>query len=149
MIDILITSIIYLVNTEQKAAALALSKGGWEGWLQCELWLHLVMNSITVERELAYPGMRLRCDLVVGDSQPRIWTEIKAFGIFREDEQFIEVIRQDALKLNSVPVGDTALLVVVVPKTAVGHVVQQLKTVWLGFRHEDAETVGIFYLSTR
>ena len=41
------------VLNSEKASAIALSKGGWEGWLQCELWYELSIEQTTeVEREV-------------------------------------------------------------------------------------------------
>lgn len=37
--------VVTVVNNE-RVAALCLSKGGWEGWLQAELWYYLSIEKI-------------------------------------------------------------------------------------------------------
>ena len=66
------------VADSERAARYSLSKGGWEGWLQCELWGYLGIDkspNLEVEREVRYPNTNYYCDLVVGGE---IWVEIKA-----------------------------------------------------------------------
>jgi hypothetical protein len=78
-LDTFIDCVGYIVGTP-RGAALSLSKGGWEGWLQCEAWLMLTEAQHTVEREAPYPGRPgLRCDLLVTGGTP-LWVELKAFG---------------------------------------------------------------------
>ncbi len=106
----------------QRANALSLSKGGWEGWLQCELWAELsIQDGITAERELSYPtpNHALRCDLVTtlpgGD---HCWIEIKAYGAFRQGDEnaFLDAIAIDVHKLGHIkPAGVSGLSLVVVP----------------------------------
>lgn len=97
----------------EEASTLSLSKGGWEGWLQCELWLWLTDEGVTVEREVPYPEDAGRCDLVV---EERHWVELKAFGIFREKDEraFVESFLEDICKLESRPSGTSGLALLVV-----------------------------------
>ncbi len=141
--------VMTVVNRES-AAALSLSKGGWEGWIQCELWgyLSLVKNE-TVEREVPYPNSGQRCDLVVGSSPPQLWVEIKAFGIFREGDadRFLDSIAQDVYKLDNKPIGSSGLVLVIVPKGIGAAFGQALfRRGWRGFVNRDGEYVTVYYM---
>lgn len=102
-----IEDVLAVVNTEA-AVSLCLSKGGWEGWLQCELWRYLTIEkNESPEREVAYPDSRNRCDLVASDDGTPLWVEIKAFGIFRtgDEDLFLDSIGLDIQKLSGKPPG--------------------------------------------
>ncbi|CAJ2864720.1 hypothetical protein [Burkholderia pseudomallei] len=109
--------------------ALCLSKGGWEGWLQCELWREINIEHRTpAEREVAYPAPNAesRCDLVVEAAQNdrQIWIEIKVYSIYRAGEaaQFVDSVTADLRKLDRAPPGVKTLLLVVVPRSIGGEV---------------------------
>lgn len=144
-----VNDIVAVVNN-QKAAALSLSKGGWEGWLQCELWYYLNVTkqpAESTEREVKYPNNPQYCDLVSGNQ----WIELKAFGEFREgDEQrFMDSVAQDVHKLGNIPHGANGFAAVVVTKS-IGDAVRQafINRGWHGFTRTDAEYVSIFSLTT-
>lgn len=139
-----------VVNNEM-AAHLCLSSGGWEGWLQCELWSHLVSKGDAAEREVSYPDPynNLRCDLVSMHKSAELWVEIKAFGIFRQgDEQrFLDAIARDVMKLDARPANTYGLALVVVPKAILGPFMEALKKRrWNGFGHQDSDYVAVFSL---
>lgn len=143
--------LIDVVNTPA-ATSLALSKGGWEGWVQCELWRHLVDKGENVEREAPYPlpYSNMRCDLIAatGDGTP-LWVEIKAFGIFRQGDEvrFLDSVSNDVLKLDRKPNDAIGLAVVIVPKTIEDSFRRALSDRgWHGFKVEEAEYVAVFYL---
>ena len=56
------------------------SKGGWEGWLQAELFYYLSQNFKEIKREKKYPeeypGMK--CDLYVKEGEVEMYIELKA-----------------------------------------------------------------------
>ncbi len=145
-----LNDVIAVVNTEA-AASLCLSKGGWEGWLQCELWRHLSINQReTVEREVAYPGTRARCDLLASDNGVPLWVEIKCYGAFREGDAdaFLDGIAADVGKLDGRPHGTRGLSLVVVPKAigdSFGQALQARR--WLGFQRTDAMYASVYHLT--
>lgn len=145
-----LNDIIAVVDTEQ-AATLCLSKGGWEGWLQCELWRYLsIEKEETVERELRYPGSNYRCDLVVGFAAPQLWVELKAFGEFRagDADAFLDDIAADVHKLPSKPLGAKGLAVVVVPKGIKAAFRAALsQRGWHGFQEADAMYCTIYHMA--
>jgi hypothetical protein len=109
--------IVAIVNSE-KAAALCLSKGGWEGWLQAELWYRCMMAREGVEREKPFPNNQgIRCDLVGTDAGLEVWLELKAFGVFREGDvqRFLDGIGLDVQKLAYKPGGTKGVSIFVVP----------------------------------
>ncbi|NEO15398.1 MULTISPECIES: hypothetical protein [unclassified Moorena] len=139
-----------VVNSEG-VAALSLSKGGWEGWLQCQLWAYLSLTKKqTVEREVLYPNSRQRCDLVVGFADPKLWVELKAFGIFRtgDEEEFLNSIAYDVLKLKNRPNGSTALVLVILPKVSsewFETAIEQGR--WNGFEKQEEKYVNLYYMT--
>jgi hypothetical protein len=145
-----IRDVLEVVNSEA-ASSLCLSKGGWEGWLQCELWRYLtIIKSESVERELAYPGTRERCDLVVSFNGVPMWIEIKAFGIFREGDanRFLDSIGMDIMKLAKKPHGANGLALVVVPK-AIGDAFNEAlrSRKWLGFECTDSKYAFVYHMT--
>jgi len=146
-----INDVLAVVDSDA-AGSLCLSKGGWEGWLQCELWRYLTLGKDeVVERELAYPGSRDRCDLVISSSAaPPLWVEIKAFGIFREGDadRFLDSIGLDMMKLEFKPHGARGLALVVVP-TAIGdalHAALQARK-WFGFERTNSKYASVYHLT--
>lgn len=144
-----INDVLKVVNSES-AAALCLSKGGWEGWLQCELWRYLtVVKNEPVEREIAYPGSRTRCDLVATHDGAPLWVEIKAFGIFREGDPdvFLDSIGLDIQKLAEKPAGARALVLVVVPKAISDAFTQALRDRrWYNFQTTDSTYAAVYHM---
>lgn len=145
-----INDVLAVVNNEA-AMTLALSKGGWEGWLQCELWRYLTHKGESAERELAYPGKSTRCDLFVqANGQPPLWAEIKAFGSFRDGDvaRFLDSIAQDIAKLDDKPQGSAALALVVVPATLGDNFANMLRQRgWLGFNQATTPYLTIYHMS--
>ena len=92
--DELIYEIAVVCQARDEALnTLCLSKGGWEGWLQCQLYLDMRIpqqdwwwnpdgvSREKMRREVAYPSGGERCDLVIGNLvQGEWWIEIKAYG---------------------------------------------------------------------
>ena len=145
----ILEDIQHLVNTDE-ATALCLSKGGWEGWLQCQLWLYLTIEKdVLVEREVSYPDSNTRCDLVIEDDGDQLWIEIKAYGIFRESRinSFLDGVALDISKLEDRPAGTTGLVTVVVPNAIAESFYEGIKSRhWLGFEVEEGEYAVIFYM---
>lgn len=145
-----INDVLSVVNNEA-AGSLCLSKGGWEGWLQCELWRYLTISkNESAEREVAYPGSRDRCDLVVSFNGTPLWVEIKAFGIFREGDadRFLDSIGIDITKLANKPHGTNGLALVVVPKAIGDAFNQALKSrKWLGFERTDSKYAYVYHMT--
>ena len=145
-----IDDVITVVNNDV-AASFCLSKGGWEGWLQCELWRHLTITKNEVaEREFPYPiGGAARCDLVTSRNGTALWVEIKAFGIFREGDEtlFLDSIGVDVQKLSRKPAGALGLSIVVVP-AAIGeafHVALATRR-WVNFERRDCDYASVYSL---
>lgn len=138
-----------VINTE-KAAALCLSKGGWEGWLQCELWSHLSLEKgETVEREVAYPESRERCDLVIG-SNSQLWVELKAYAIFREGDanRFLDAVAYDIDKLSALPEETEKLVLVVVPQAIAESFSDAIsQRGWNGFEVVELTYAFVFYMN--
>ncbi|MGS0894636.1 hypothetical protein ACVBGC_19200 [Burkholderia stagnalis] len=145
-----INDVLAVVNTEA-AAALCLSKGGWEGWMQCELWRYLSINrQEAVEREVAYPGGRERCDLVASAGGVPLWVEIKCYGIFREGDgdRFLDAIAKDLSKLDMKPPGARGLALVVVPKAIADSFDGALRARrWLGFQTTESLYARVYHLT--
>ncbi|TAN06837.1 MAG: hypothetical protein EPN36_03655 [Rhodanobacteraceae bacterium] len=142
--------ILDVVNTAA-AASLSLSKGGWEGWVQCELWRHLVDKGESAEREAPYPVpySNLRCDLVADADGTPLWVEIKAFGVFRHGDEvrFLDSVSTDVMKLGSKPEGAIGLAVVIVPNAIADSFRRALSDRgWHGFKVQEAEYVSVFHL---
>ncbi len=142
---------IMLVVDSETAGALCLSKGGWEGWLQCELWRHLtVTRNEVVEREIGYPGGRERCDLLASYEGTPLWVEIKAFGIFREGDadRFLDSIGLDVMKLDRKPAATRGISVVVVPK-AIGDAFHNAlrSRRWLGYERKDGTYAAVYHMA--
>lgn len=90
------------------------SKGGWEGWLQAELWYDITFSeNLVVGREVALPGGGGRCDLVI----EALWVELKCFSAFTYPniEGFITACKEDAVKLRDYAGGD-GVAVSILPK---------------------------------
>jgi len=147
----------YLVNTLSKivnkefAVTLSLSKGGWEGWLQCELWYIMsIYDKKEVEREVAYPSPqnKKRCDLVI-KSDKDIWIELKAFGIFRKSSvpDFVKKVEKDVKKIKDYrPANTQGFAFVVVPNTIATDFEEGLKESDLdGFTSSPREYSTLFY----
>jgi hypothetical protein len=144
-----INDVMAVVNRET-AVTLCLSKGGWEGWLQCELWRYLTIDkNESAEREVAYPGGRGRCDLVVSHDRAPLWVEIKCFGIFRDGDanRFMDSIAKDIWKLDRKPAGASGLALVVVPRAIGDAFNEALKARnWLGFQRMVSEHAFVYYM---
>jgi hypothetical protein len=142
--DEILYPLLTIVNGP-KAGELSLSKGGWEGWLQCELWAALNSNKIANEREVSFPGTRKRCDLVV---KQILWIELKAYGIFREGDanEFLDAVAADVDKLiNERPKRTLGLLIVVVPNAIAESFSQAInERKWKGFTQKSYTYVTIY-----
>jgi len=139
-----INDVFEVINTE-KAAALCLSRGGWEGWLQCELWGYLsIEKKIEVEREVPYPRSREKCDLVVRSTDRDLWVELKACGLFREGDinRFLDAVAVDVHKIGNRPMNTNGRVLVVVPKAMLGEIHQHG---WNGFEKAEGRYAFVFY----
>jgi hypothetical protein len=150
ILDDIIESVLTIMESE-KASALSLSKGGWEGWLQCELWANLSLKKqFSVERELPYPKKNTRCDLVIASLEAIVWIEIKAYGIFRDGDEaaFLDSVAQDVYKLSSEkPEGSKGLSLVVVPTSISDNLEKEfISRKWAGFKQHKSKYVHLFYL---
>lgn len=111
--DTIMDALLKVLNTE-RAKELFLSKGGWEGWLQCELWSRLNMDyRLSTEREIKYDLLSYYCDLVI---QEEVWVELKAFGLFRENDlsNFVAGVIRDVDKINHRPLKTHGIVFCVV-----------------------------------
>ncbi|WP_444931173.1 hypothetical protein ACJJIF_05150 [Microbulbifer sp. SSSA002] len=141
--------VVAVVNRE-RVGVLCLSQGGWEGWLQCEIWAYLNAEknpAESVEREVRYPGADMYCDLVANGN---LWIELKAFGAFREgdEKRFMDSIAKDVWKIDQRPEGTKGLVLVVVPKAIGEDLVKGFyERGWTGFNRQDEEYVSLFYLA--
>jgi hypothetical protein len=155
-------NVVAEIMNQPVAQAICLSTGGWEGWLQCQLWYALTqrIHPVQADREVQYPNAQQRCDLVVAlnpnkPGQPaydigqnvEVWIEIKALGGNQVNnlDNFINGIRNDVLKLNNRNVP--GLSIVVVPKLfrdelegAFNH------NNWQGFIRRDIQNSSAYYL---
>ncbi|MEM7758647.1 MAG: hypothetical protein AAF298_11045 [Cyanobacteria bacterium P01_A01_bin.40] len=145
-----IKDVFAVINTE-KAGAMCLSKGGWEGWLQCELWWHLsIEKKLEVEREVSYPGSSKRCDLVLRNSNPELWIELKAYGVFREGDadRFLNAIATDVLKIEDLPSTANGLVLVVLPNAIAESFHSAInRRGWHGFKSAQGKYATIFHMS--
>jgi hypothetical protein len=139
------------VVDNEVAGALCLSKGGWEGWLQCELWRHLaIVQGVAAEREVPYPAGRERCDLVIqSPGSPAEWVEIKAFGVFREGDvdRFLDSIALDLMKLSGKPFGSIGCSLVVVP-AAIGQAFAEALNSrrWVGYAQAHFRYASLYHM---
>lgn len=90
------------------------TKGGWEGWLQCELSLHLYkkysnISNWTIFREQnSYSNNSLRSDIEINDGNSYTIVELKALGLGRFNgdndsfEPFAADVKKDIDKINKV-----------------------------------------------
>ncbi|UKO98628.1 hypothetical protein [Nostoc sp. UHCC 0870] len=144
LLEVLIEEILNLHIVD----AICLSKGGWEGWLQCELWVRLSLaRRMTVEREVPYADGGY-CDLVV-QGNPELWVELKAFGVFREGDipRFLDSVALDVQKLGTITIEKKALMILVIPNRSYELVKQQIiQRGWLGFLERRATYASIFYM---
>lgn len=99
-----------LVNDFSTVELLCQTKGGWEGWLQGALSIHLTRGGYDVQREVRAYGDRRAADLVIGDA---CVIELKALGLARDIGPFFDDVDVDVAKLQSI--DGTRFGVVVVP----------------------------------
>ncbi|WP_312186931.1 hypothetical protein [Leclercia sp.] len=117
-----VKDIIILMNAnKEKNYALCLCKGGFEGWLQVELWYYLnIIMRVSAAREVAYPTGDGYCDLVcdASEGKPAQWIEIKAFGAFRDGDErrVLESVGEDIVKIQRRPPGTAGAVYFLVPK---------------------------------
>lgn len=143
--------VLLIVLDRQLVAVISLSRGGWEGWLQCELWIYLnYVMRMEVEREVSYGDGR-DYDLVIRErDNPELWIELKAFGVFREGDipQFLDSVALDVQKLDTISQWKKTLMIVVIPNVSYELVKQQIiQRHWQGFLERRATYVSIFYWS--
>jgi len=148
-----IEDVVAVMNNE-KAAALCLSKGGFEGWLQAELWCYLTNKGYSVERELKYPNKDAYCDLVytpAGAGQLSQWIEVKAYGIFRSgtEARFLDGVANDVMKIMCDRPGSTNGAVFLIVPNAIGDALNTLieQRKWFGFKRHVYELTSIYHLS--
>ena len=136
------------VLSSRRAEALALSKGGWEGWIQCELWNAVNDAGTTVERERQYPGFNLYCDLVCALDGRDYWIELKAYGIFQTKDaaRFLDAYANDVMKLNSAPRDAGKLALLVVPENIGQQLAQTIKQRWTGVVEASSSKIMLFYV---
>lgn len=143
-----LNDVLTIVNRPD-AVNLCLSKGGWEGWLQCELWRYLTfVRDESVEREIAYPNTSNRCDLVVSPSRSvQMWVEIKAYGLFRQGDEnnFLDSIAADLYKLDNYKPKNTSGLMLVVVPAAIAASFNVAISRWAGVSISQGQYVSIFY----
>lgn len=136
----------------EKASALSLSKGGFEGWLQAELWYHLnIEKEESAEREVKYPNSLTYCDLVCVETttKPAHWVEIKAYGIFRDGDEprFLDSIAADVMKIYGKPDNASGSVYFVVPKAISDKIESFLKLRgWLGFNRTESLSSYIYWV---
>lgn len=83
-----------------------MTHGGWEGWLQVELALHLVATmgiNVCVQREVSkvYGGSGEAADIVVnaGTGRPYV-VELKCQGVNRKQAEFLALVKKDIVKVR-------------------------------------------------
>ncbi|CAH5167158.1 TPA: hypothetical protein MEC17_000257 [Klebsiella pneumoniae] len=142
---------ILKVMDNEKSNTLCLSKGGFEGWLQSELWYYLnIYKKESTEREVRYPGKDTYCDLVCNSSvtHPGQWVEIKAYGIFRDGDEsrFLDSVANDVMKIDSKPVGAIGSVYLIVPK-AVSEKIERLigERRWSFFKKTEGPYSSIYH----
>lgn len=146
----ILEAITHIVKGNPKAAELSLSKGGWEGWLQCELWHYLNFDlSVSTEREAPYPGQHLKkCDIVSTEGDRPTWVEMKAHGVFVENRipDILNGIGKDLIKLGLRPHGTIGQAFVVIPNALKDQVKDAIRKRWPGiFSESDLEFCMIFH----
>lgn len=86
-----------------------MTHGGWEGWLQVELALHLVATSphtTTVQREEKVYGTDEAADLIVASQNQLAYVvELKCQGVNRKRAEFLALVKKDIVKVRKLP-GD-------------------------------------------
>ena len=100
-----------LVDNIGTVELLCQTKGGWEGWLQGALSIHLARGGYDVQREVLVYGDRRAADLLIGDA---CVIELKALGLARDVGSFFDGVDVDVAKLSEL-VSATRFAVVVVP----------------------------------
>ncbi|MEO1641917.1 MAG: hypothetical protein AAFR74_01170 [Pseudomonadota bacterium] len=139
-----------LVDTmaSQKAQTLALSKGGWEGWLQCEMWAAVSQAGVSIERELQYPDSNTFCDLVCQIDNNPTWIELKAFGIFQKSNsnKFLDSFAIDVGKLDRAPDGVSKLAILVVPKSIGDVLIHLVSERWPAVTVSQTSTMYLCYI---
>lgn len=94
------------------------SSGGWEGWLQVELAMHLTLQGYDVVRELKVYGTGQKADMVLNDNcsdsiHPRIVVEIKCQSVNTTDIDSVSgLISKDIDKLSGLPNDYVKLMLV-------------------------------------
>ncbi|EPW3921595.1 MULTISPECIES: hypothetical protein [Enterobacter] len=147
-----VNDIIKVMNAQnEKASSLSLSKGGFEGWLQAELWYHLnIIKGESTEREVQYPHSLTYCDLVCDATmtKPAQWVEVKAYGIFRDGDEprFLDGVAADVMKIDGKPADASGSVYLVVPK-AISDKVEALivRRGWTNFKRTDSVYAYIYY----
>lgn len=113
-------SILEATMSEDKASIMALSKGGWEGWLQCEYWNALNLQGVSTEREQQYPNQTTRCDMLCKPGgNPLLYIELKALSEFQgyNVSNFYNNAAQDLIKLHQMkPSSIPGLALIVIPR---------------------------------
>lgn len=150
MIDGIIDLVKIIVNYDQKAATLALSRGGWKDWFLCELWLQFLYQNCSAERNFAYPGNPSICDTVVARKNPSdglVWIEVQAFDVFMESQEsrFIDMAQRDIEALQTLrPQTDLGLMIILVPISIGTQIHQFLSNPGSGFTRTDMPTMAIY-----
>lgn len=147
-----INDIIQVMDGQsEKATALCLSKGGFEGWLQAELWYYLnIIKNQSAEREVKYPQSNTYCDLVCsgGMTAPNQWVELKAYGIFRDGDtdRFLDGVAMDVMKIDGKPQDASGSVYLVVPK-AIADKIEGLiqRRGWHMFQRAETVYAFIYY----
>ncbi|MDU4841260.1 MAG: hypothetical protein E6X49_08935 [Leclercia adecarboxylata] len=148
-----VMDIIALMNAnKEKNYALCLCKGGFEGWLQVELWYYLnILMGVSASREVAYPIGGGYCDLVCDarGGYPAQWIEIKAFGAFRDGDErrVLESVGEDIVKIQRRPQGTAGAVYFLVPKAVAENVEAVIKEKQINyFQKKETAHSTIFYV---
>ena len=138
--------VLLTILSSRRAQALSLSKGGWEGWLQCELWNAVGDAGTTIERERKYPGYNQFCDLVCVLDLSEHWIEIKAFGQFQEAKArvFLDTFANDVLKLEGAPKDAQKIAALIVSNNIGGSLIEMVKSRWGGVQILMTNSMTIF-----
>lgn len=99
-----------LVTNSETVQLMCQTKGGWEGWLQGVLSIHLARNGYDVQREVLVYGDRRAADLLIGDA---CVIELKALGLARDTGSFFDGVDVDIAKLRELGSGNRFAVVVV------------------------------------
>ncbi|MEQ9862643.1 hypothetical protein OI450_07060 [Pectobacterium cacticida] len=147
-----VNDIIYVLEAQdEKAAALSLSKGGFEGWVQAELWYYMnIVKGEPVAREVRYPDSLTYCDLVCDATMtsPAQWVEVKAYGIFRDGDEmrFLDGVSTDVMKIYGKPSDATGSVYLIVPKAISGKIEALIKRRgWNIFQRAESVYVYIYH----